>query len=180
VVAAALLVFAGAQTAMGRRGAQDAAEQPGYSSAESRAKLVAIGRALQGYRLEHGVKPVAERRSFQDAGLPENPLVMAAPGAPWGLSGGVSAFRISAPRYVIDTRPNVAHFTFPYLDTEDRFISGLYATRGELFIVAIDDNYTAKAGRRERPFIEALVLRLNGDVDLVRYRPGDMQDLLSK
>lgn len=138
-------------------------------------KLRRIGAALQLYRAEYGSKPVAERLTFSDAGLPPRWSVFLLPGRPWTLSE--KDFELSyAPDKGID-------FTTLYwrssLYGELGDISGYYSSRGEDLPVMADEEFNKflPVGEYVR---SSPVLRLCGTVELIRYDSRDWPGRLRK
>jgi|GEM_PF-3218017 len=154
-----------------------------YDLASSRRKLEAIGRALLIYREAHGVLPVPARVLPSDAALPPVLSRLAVPGFKWSLADELASFQVSAPsRSFMQSK---VHFTQLYWDigTRDEKIEDLGVVlrqRGEEFPVLADLN-----GLRMNDYIgqhmsKVLVLRLNGNVDLVDFDPRQKNDLWRK
>lgn len=149
---------------------------PGYSESESRQKLEAIGRALQIYRQDYGLKPVAERKTLADAGLPPYLTVLAQPGHSWSLPDGMETFSISHPRYSCDLDRHCPHFIVTAWGFD---VSKLLPVRGEDLVIGGDANFLDPANYYQ-PTWQHMALRLNGTVDIVTFKFADYLDFLSK
>jgi hypothetical protein len=149
-----------------------------YDEARNRAQLEKIGRALQLYRAEHGFVEPARRQTYSDAGLPPYIAQMTlVAGKPWSL---VRADIVPA------THRGSTPGTFSQMywgpDRAQSFgdVSTLYRTRGEQMIVLMDvetdpSRWRSADGRRE-----ALVLRLNGTVEKIRFSDNVFLDWSTK
>lgn len=153
-----------------------------YDYATAKAKLLQIGRALQLYRAEQTVKPVAERRTFRDCGLPATLVDLCRSGHEWSLPADKSTFKVATPLF------KTAVINFHQMYWESDYVvqrvgamTQFYAVRGERLPVLADFNMNSPDDYRdpENP-IKALILRLDGTVDLVAYRAGHRLELLTK
>lgn len=140
--------------------------QAGYSLEESRSKLVSLGQSLQAYRALHGTKPVTQRQTLADAGLPTNPYDLIEPGNPWSLEGGMSALRISHPRWDWEQDHNSSHFTYPVYGNKNGLPS-LLQEKGEKLVFAYDNNTDPMEMWGKTGTHRYLVLRIDGTVELV-------------
>jgi hypothetical protein len=156
-----------------------AQESDDYDIELAASKLGQIGRALQIYRQEFGYKPVEERRRYWDAGLPPSLTVLAEPGHAWSLKDGIATFKMPRIRY-----GNPAFITFAFTYNQDHAdmpeLDPFLVSRGEALPILIDENVTPRADFFDRESSVALALRLNGQVDLITFRPGKELDVLRK
>lgn len=148
-----------------------------YSADESIAKLRKIGESLQVYRKEKGFKDTNLRFTIADAGLPPNMLYLAEPGHVWSLKGGIADFQISYPR--LKFPKGAPHFVnvypptgVPYPDGDPRLdFSRVLQSRGDDLIVMADTMFgQTPEFKKLLPRCWAIVLRLNGKVEIVEYR----------
>lgn len=153
----------------------------GYDPDESKARLAQIGRALQLYRQESGIKPVTEWEVPADAGLPPSLITLAMPGHKWSLAEGLETFKLtSLTRHV----PNsISDFANLYLMPEIELKPGdpyetfgsLMRSRGEKLPIMADYNFGQdEAHRTLLPRRFAIVLRINGKVEIVEHRSDSM------
>ncbi len=148
-------------------------QNQGYDYEASISKLRRIGQALQLYREEWGVKPVAERRTYSDAGLPPTialPAVLE--GYAWSYPGGSELLRVAQPNGVF-ANMNV-HFMQLYgpADREEAEKAAYYRLRGERLPIVADLNMNRGsdlAKNRASRDLKAIVLRLDGSVDVVTF-----------
>jgi hypothetical protein len=155
--------------------------KPDYDPVESRAKLEAIGRALQIYRQEYGVKPVGERRTMADAGMPRDVFVLAQPGHAWSLPDGEATFKLSGVRIPHLGRSD---YFMPYLSGWMRGERGdgyraLLSGRGESLIVMYDSHISVDSGLTP-PARRVLVLRLGGTVEEIVYTDRGFSSIWSQ
>ncbi len=156
-------------------------QNQGYDYEASISKLRRIGQALQLYREEWGVKPVAERTHASDAGLPPNIEVLSSnPNAPWYVPR--ETFRVASPNE-FSARSEI-HFQQTYWGTELEKQLGPMAefltARGERLPILVDINSASAAefvGTR-KDGINYVVLRLDGSVEVVRHRRQTKHDIL--
>jgi hypothetical protein len=149
-----------------------------YDLQASIAKLRRIGAALQIYRSEFGVIPVEKRSSPADAGLPPYiELLGKQPDRPWSTPNGINDFRISSPVWPwTNMWAGGSHFNRLYnLDDAPIYLS-FYRTRGEMLPVLADLNINRAAGSFSTgDQLRAVILRLNGTVDVVSFTNGNIQ-----
>jgi hypothetical protein len=160
-------------------------QKQGYDYEASIAKLRRIGQALQLYREEWGVKPVAERRTYSDAGLPPSLAVLYSPAyssKPWHIEKDY--FKVAAPQKPFDK--SAMHFVPLYLTEEfqrrgysERYVEALRG-RGEMLPVFADLNANSVAEYAGDRNLRAVVLRLNGAVEVVGYSSTDPWDLWNR
>lgn len=155
--------------------------RPDYDPTESRAKLEAIGRALQIYRQEHGVKPVEERLTMADAGMPQDIFVLAQPGHVWSLPDGEATFKLSGVKIPHLGRSD---FMMSYLNGWARGQRGedyraLLPTRGEQLLVMYDSHRSVDSGLNP-PDRRVIVLRLDGSVEEIVYVDRGLGSIWSK
>jgi hypothetical protein len=148
-----------------------------YDYALSRQKLETIGRALQLYRQEYGIKPVEDRRDFSDAGLPFYLIQLAHP----NRSHPIPKDTFLMP---YDVGKNYAS-SFVQLyrvpgQPEFDVRSPLFAERGEKLAIFVDLNMNGEAEVTGKAPSKALVLRLDGTVDLVEVNKFGTHALLDK
>lgn len=138
---------------------------------ESRAKLLAIGRALQLYREEHPPLPVAQRRDYRDAGLPPDMVFLTVPGHKWSLPNGWADMQVSRP--LAEMADVNIHFRATYWRPEDYDkmgdLSTLFRDRGERLIVLADPNIDRNFYNPDIRIRRVMVLRLNGTVEIINY-----------
>jgi hypothetical protein len=138
--------------------------QAEYDYATSRAKLERIGQALQLYRQEHGVKAVELRQNFSDAGLPFHLRQLAHPNRthpipldnfflPWDQAEGMASSFIQL--YRPTGEPGAQQYAH------------LFAARGEKLPILADLHMNGEAELTGKAPGKALILRLDGTVDLV-------------
>lgn len=154
-----------------------AQQQSSYDIAASRTKLEAIGRAIAAYRESHPAKPVANRKSPTDAGLPSGLRVLAEPGKPWTLKDGMKALQVEKPNEQF--RGEDLHFTLLYWSSEEakavpalRDMSDWFAARGEDLPIVADFN-AGTVEQWEKRKVTVVILRLSGIVDTIEYDPGE-------
>jgi hypothetical protein len=160
--------------------------QQGYDYELSMAKLRRIGQALQIYRAHFGFLPPEQRQDFSDAGLPW--LLKAAlcePGKPWTVEGRESAFELPLSR--LDPSRGKGQFMQVYKSAGMRGeaeTAYLYRERGERLPVLADiemnDTGTWIRAALQDETVEAIVLRLDGSVERIRYYPGRLWDILKR
>ena len=138
--------------------------QPEYDYALSRHKLETIGRALQLYRQEYGIKPISERRDYSDAGLPFHLRQLAHPNRthpipvdsfflPWDQAEGMASSFIQL--YRPTGEPGAQQYAH------------LFASRGEKLPIFADLHMNGEAELTGKVPSKALILRLDGTVELV-------------
>ncbi|HQU17453.1 MAG TPA: hypothetical protein PLA92_00195 [Fimbriimonadaceae bacterium] len=158
-----------------------------YDYEASRAKLLAIGRALQLYRAEVEVLPPAQRTKWSDAGLPLTCTILTLPGKTWSLAEGYQSFRVAKPNRGIENGAGAkgTHFQRLYYDPRGYEklgdISMFFSSRGEKLPSYADTNMNSiedevTPGKQ----LKALILRLNGEVDLVTYTMDERFSLLKR
>ncbi|KAA0225684.1 MAG: hypothetical protein AKCLJLPJ_02439 [Fimbriimonadales bacterium] len=141
----------------------------GYDVEESVAKLREIGRALALYRLQYPPKPVDQRRTYSDAGLPPHILTLLEPGHPWSVQDGLRTFQVSRPNGVWVTEGS--HYEMVYPSSYDKpsehgSFAPLYSERGERLPVLFDGNMNDPVRIYEAPEnLDVLILRLDGTVE---------------
>jgi hypothetical protein len=152
-----------------------------YDPEESKAKLMAIGAALKIYRIEYCDLPVEQWQSPSDAGLPPNILVLGQPGHSWSVADGLHAFKLSG---VIIPMPADAPLDFAHSYPSAGFNFGvgsiyegftdILRERGTRMPVIADLHYMGLPQfESDRGWKHAIVLRMDGTVDTIRYRAGD-------
>lgn len=150
--------------------------RPPYDMKESIAKLTQIGKSLQVYRKYHPAKPVAERKTYEDAGLPNRLTALAEPGHPWSLPDGLATFHVSNPNEInVKNYVSFSHMYWtPTASLHLPDMSAYYVSRGEKMPVLADDNPNSLVDMGPGRVQTALVLRLNGDVEVIHYSLSDM------
>lgn len=140
-----------------------------YRAEDSISKLKKIGVALQLYRAEYGFLPVAQRKTYSDAGLPPSIATLTlVQGKPWSLP--LSTFQIGNP-----ITPDISvHFRELYYAEEiaakHKFPDiGYYLShRGEELPVLQDMNYPDhELWSTNGVDFKTPVLRLDGTVELI-------------
>lgn len=156
------------------------AQGSNYDWADARQRLERIGAALQLYREAHGVLPVALRKNAADAGLPPSIWSLAKQGHRWSTSP--SDFRVPHTRM---RWPATAlnHFVSVYKETKVRLSEAeeqvVWSRRGEDLPILCDWNpYSSTEMVEGAPTKTVLILRLNGSVDTIQFRPLDVRELL--
>jgi len=183
VLTGLVLATGGVLAWMNARSEAPATGQDPYDYETSIAKLKKIGQALQIYRAEYGFKPVAERKTYSDAGLPYALHVLARPGHPWSLPDGMRTFHLPDARYGRDWEINFSHLYWRPEDYSALWdISANYSRRGENMPVLADFNpgCVTVTLPDEQPEGVAIVLRLDGSVEVVRYDRRVLHDLYEK
>jgi hypothetical protein len=133
-----------------------------YDPAESASKLRRIGHALRLYREEFVPVPVAQRRSPEDASIPW-PNVLAQPGHPWSLDP--SDLKLSSVGH--ESTTSFSSFVFPLWNPE-LDLNKLLPETGERQVYAVDFRFFPES-RRDEPVWQALVLRVDGTVEVLEY-----------
>lgn len=149
-----------------------------YDWKEAEAKLKRIGQAIQLYRAQHKPKPVRDRKSYADTGLPSR-----AEG--WGSLG------VAKEDWFVKTRMSAApvkrfsDFTF-VCEAVNRFFgdaqSDVWSKRGEDVPIIVDKNMYSfdelRAATKEKRRVDILILRLGGKVERARVQLDDYVDLM--
>lgn len=160
-----------------------------YDLRETQMKMAKIGQSLALYREEYKPLPVDRRKTYSDAGLPPTLLVfIQEKGRKWSLPDGMETFRISAPfgLYDIKDNPNATHFSRLYWTPEHYKrlgdISSFFASRGDELPILADFsiNTDAEFADRSAKTLRAVVLRLNGKVDVVVFKHNEHLDILRR
>lgn len=160
-----------------------AESQDGYPYQDSRRKLEAIGRALQIYRAEQIVKAPEYRVDFRDAGLPHSVLVLLREGQPWTVEGGQDTLLVLFPNRVTDGLKS--QFTKLYWPVEQYEKWGdlepYFKERGEKLPILADLNMNSVEDMvKPNAVLKALILRLNGEVQIVEFPVQDRMALLRR
>lgn len=157
-----------------------------YDWEGSRRNLEVIGRALQMYRESNGAKPTAARHSYVDAGMPPSLItILCTPGN-----------RLVDDRYLFAKESRLqpgedraqlgSNYIFVYDDIPFALTKGdlakIWSSRGDEIPIMLDLNmhegeYLSPRGWKGPREVSALVLRLGGRVDVVRFRVFDYRDL---
>jgi len=170
VLTGLVLATGGVLAWMNARSAAPAAGQDPYDYETSIAKLKKVGQALQIYRAEYGFKPVAERKTYSDAGLPPSMSVLAWAGHSWSLPGGLDEFRVPNPS---DAMPGPgSHFTEMYWKPSESLgdMTPYFASRGEDLPIMMDVNMNRARDLMDRSRqLPAVILRLSGKVDRITF-----------
>ncbi len=155
-------------------------QNQGYDYESSISKLRRIGQALQLYREEWGVKPVGERENLSDAGLPPYGLyALMQPGKPWSLPK--DAFLLDQPHAGFELLHLPVHFMVMFPSFNGDAPPSLLRERGEQLPIVADISMNSSEDLLRQPEdLEALVLRLDGSVELVRWNKRVRFDLLRK
>jgi hypothetical protein len=155
-------------------------QNQGYDYQASIAKLRRIGQALQLYREEWGVKPVDERETISDTGLPPFGLyALTQPGNPWSLPE--EAFLLDQPHVGFEMLHLPVHFMVMFPSFNGDAPRSLLRERGEQLPIVADISMNSSQDMLRHPEdLEALVLRLDGSVELVRWNKRVRFDLLTK
>jgi len=155
-----------------------------YTFDGSVAKLTKIGKALQLYRQESGIKPVGEWESPADAGLPPLMTILTRPGHPWSVSPETFKLPSAAPPHP-QRKSDFAQIFLPpgvELDADSpyRDFGRTMRSRGEK-LPTMGDFYLGNLPKYKdlypRQFV--LVLRLDGTVEVVEHS-GKYGELLNK
>ena len=180
VLTGLVLATGGVLAWMNARSAAPAARQDPYDYETSIAKLKKIGQALQIYRAEYGFKPVAERKTYSDAGLPPSILVLAKAGRIWSLPEGIATFTLPDARY---DQGNPISFSSLYWGPEGNSemfdLSAAYAERGERMPILADFHPAMVAGRGAE-VVPAILLRLDGTVEITQYNRKVPHDVYAR
>lgn len=157
----------------------------GYDPKEAKSRLAQIGRALQVYRQEVGIKPVEEWETPADAGLPPSLLYLSIPGHAWSLPDGLATFKLQSLKHPLPK--SASDFAHLYLvpgielkpgDPYETF-GALMKKRGEKLPIMADYNFGADEEHQKLlPRRFAIVLRLNGKVEEVEHRSDSMDIFL--
>lgn len=187
IVGASILGFAIGRLAKQPSQASEPAKLsvPAYDLDETRRDFAAIGSAIRLYREEQDVKATSAWKLPRDAGLPHDPFVLLSPNKPWSL----------APDKLLNPTGRTAHLgkignSYLPLMWGPEIGSGsndpaifrdysMLATRGEMLPIFVDYDIQAESNlfnmKDRKP---AVILRLNGDIDIVLYDPSDPMDIL--
>jgi hypothetical protein len=141
----------------------------GYDNEASLERLRRIGAALQIYREAHPPLEVADRRSPADAGLPPSMLHLTKPGHAWSISP--LDFRVPKPSPGNERLSS--HFSLLYWadGTLPSSMKQWFAARGEELPILADFNSLLLTVPDQNGEYEVPILRLNGQVKIVRYDP---------
>lgn len=135
---------------------------------EAMERLRTIGRALQLYREAYPPKPVSERRTFADAGLPRYLTTLCEKDRPYTIP--FETFFLTQPR---TSPPKMGSFSLMYWPESSYRklgdISDFYASRGEKLPVLVDFNRMSAEDFASHEPGRVLVLRLNGEVEWITY-----------
>lgn len=164
-------------------GIKAAEKQTSYNVTESKNKLITIGQSLSMYRNAHGFKPTSEWNLPTDAGLPENILDLAKPGHVWSLVGGEEAFKLAG---VIIPGMGAMDFQHAYPfkglpigeNSPYASLGAIMKAQGTRMPVLIDPHFGMQAKYSKEAKYTAMVLRMDGTVDVVSYNPADVLDVL--
>jgi len=179
VLTGLVLATGGVLAWMNARSEAPAAGQDPYDYETSIAKLKKIGQALQIYRAEYGFKPVAERKTYSDAGLPPSFDALAEPGHAWSLPEGMEDLRLPGQRLPAEFAISFWSLYWQYeTDYPGPSQNDLYRSRGEQLIVLGDCNPVVGTPRGSRS--EIVVLRLDGTVDVLTYDKSDPRAFLRR
>jgi hypothetical protein len=149
-----------------------------YDEARNRAQLEKIGRALQLYRAEYGFVEPARRRTYSDAGLPQLIAHLTlVNGKRWSLS--MDDFRPATFRSASPGTFSQMYWGPEWFQNLGD-VSTLYRTRGEQMIVLMDVETDPSRWRSADGQREALVLRLNGMVEKIRFSDNVFLDWSTK
>ena len=182
VLTGLVLATGGVLAWMNARSEAPAAGQDPYDYETSIAKLKKIGQALQIYRAEYGFKPVAERKTYSDAGLPYALDVLAEPGHAWSLPEGRSTFTLPGALYG-DSWLNFGHLYWTPAGNSFLFdLAPNLARRGESLPILADFNPGMRLeGRADAPRMQpAVVLRLDGSVEVVVWDSANKRDIYER
>lgn len=154
-----------------------------YDYDEAIAKLKTIGRALQIYRAEYGYLPPNERKNYSDAGLPPSLHVLLKKGYKWSLSDSNKVFQLTQPAlWRVGDDSHFLDLYWPewgYKQLGD--ISFFFKGRGENLPILADDNMNSiEDYLTPGNHAKALILRLNGEVELVTFDPTKRLELQKK
>lgn len=180
-VAAVLLLMAAIAFSLFGFSGQDGDQK--NQESDSLQRLQRIGNALQIYRTEYGFKPVGERESYVDAGLPPSYSVLGFSGHAWSLEDGMEAFKVAQPNWLHQGQ-GWLHFSQMYWGPEEYSVGGnlapIFKGRGEKMPILADFNVESRSEMRDPKLLhKAAVLRLDGTVDVILYekkfqRPSDI------
>ncbi len=151
-----------------------------YPWAKSIQNLKTIGEAMLKYRKSHASLPVAQRRSWHDAGLPEHLyLALTELNQPWTIPSGTFVMPIEHESIIEDRhKKRRRHSDYDqqygigsYSLDQAANIQRAWATKGEDIIILSDNTMntsTFLGSYAENPKqTELLVLRLNGKVERI-------------
>lgn len=145
---------------------------------EAMEKLQTIGRALQLYREAYPPKPVSERRTFADAGLPRYLTALCEKDRPYTIP--TETFFLTQPR----TPSNFISFSLMYWPESSYRklgdISEFYASRGEKLPVLVDFNCMSHEDFASHEPGRVIVLRLNGEVEWITYDQRVRLDIMRR
>jgi hypothetical protein len=182
-----LTLAAGALAATGIAfGLRSSSAPTEYDYETSIRKLRAIGAALQIYRQEYGYLEPALRRTSRDAGLPDSCVMLGQQGFAWSLREGAQAFSVAKPSWPSGRTGSPFHFTKLYIsppfETEHRTTSEWFARRGERLPIYADLNMNSIESRADKhnTMQRAIILRLNGEVEIVEFDWMGNLDILTK
>jgi hypothetical protein len=156
---------------------------PDYDYVASIKKLERIGAALQVYRTNHAPKPVAQRSDANSAGLPSSIVHLCEKGKPWTVSEGMSAFQVKQfGRLYSATGCHFQMLYWPSKLTAQLGDLGVYLReRGEELPILADLNMnTIEEMSGPNDQLKAVVLRLNGKVEVVTWDNMKPNDLFAK
>jgi len=166
-----LACFVTSATALGVSAWRSQGGEYDYDTAAE--KLRRIGQALQLYREEYGVKPVVERKTPYDAGLPPNLKVLArVQGKRWSIPEGMSVFQSDQPNFLMQQIDNgyLHCVEYPHHPGSTHLPDNYWQIRGDRAPVLADINMNdADAFNNNPTSLRALILRLDGTVELVMY-----------
>lgn len=156
-----------------------------YDWATARSRLERVGLAIQAYRQTQTVLPVSQRKGPADCGLPMRYAVFSETGKPWSIDPIDLRAPSTVPMPPSAPRPGLTDFTFFYRNSKlvEPPMQSLWSSRGEDMIIIVDTNaYTPQqiASGSTSNAVPILVLRLNGRVDLVVAKLGDMGELFAQ
>jgi hypothetical protein len=158
-----------------------------YDVEQTKNKFRTIYRALELYREAYPPKPASEWRTYSDAGLPPYLLWLATvQGQPWSIpNGSIENFRVSNPVFLSIDSPRRMHLGDTYRAGDaaaQAEIDAILRARGMEFPFLIDRNVTRESDWKDHTVreVQAIVMRLNGRIDIIRYDRTKPNDELTK
>lgn len=147
-------------------------ERP-YDVESVRSKFEKIGRALALYREESGTRPVEQWTRWSDAGLPPEMLWLATVrDRAWSIPEGSTVFEVENPTFPIK---NKLTFHYPFnkraFPDDNAVVDRILCERGLATPVLIDFNVSRRSDLTDttKVMLKALVLRLDGRIELIEY-----------
>lgn len=152
-----------------------------YDRATAINRLRRIGKEIQKYRKKVGVKPVGQRRSITDAGLPKDYDWLKV------AKSLVGTNTLRSPSAVLSTFPQVPITDYSVLLTDYKLMTNreeLWAKRGDRLPIVMDMtmypvDVVTSAGQARVP-LKVLVLRLSGSVEEGEFQFLDYEGFIRR